>query len=134
MKRILFASLLSVTLLAPGLDLRAADEGPAVAAPAKPAARVKQMPFRGKVSEIDKSAKTITLAGKEKDRKFHLTAASRIHLDGQTKRLEDVKTGLMVGGLAREGAAGEWEIVTLNLGVKGGLAKPEGAAAEAVLE
>jgi hypothetical protein len=125
MKRILIACLLSVSLFVPGLVLQGADQTPAATAPAKPAARAKQMPFRGKVSEIDKTTRTISLAGKEQARKFLVTATSKIHLDGKVMRFEDVKAGLMVGGLARENEAGQWEIMTLNLGVKGGQAKPE---------
>ena len=83
--------------------------------------RAKQLPFRGKVSAVDKTAKTITLAGKEKGRTFQITSGTKITKDGKPAVLDDVTAGESVGGRAKENAAGKWEILTLNIG------KPEKA-------
>jgi hypothetical protein len=130
MKRILIACLITTTLLVPGHLLRAEDQPAPVAGAKTTAAKPKQMPFRGKISEINKTDRTITLAGKEKSRTFKVMATTRIHRDGTTLAFDDVKTGSMVGGLARANEAGTWEIVTLNLGIKGSQPKPDESAAE----
>ena len=83
----------------------------------------KQMPFRGKISAVDKTAKTVTLEGKEKSRTFQITSASKITKDGKPAVIDDVIVGQTVGGLAKETAAGKWEVVTLNIGAKAGKAK-----------
>lgn len=119
MKHTLMACILGIALLTPGLSARAAD---AAGAPATSAAarkeRAKQMPFRGKLAEIDTTARTITLSGKEKQRRMLVTTASRINKDGKPITLGELCTGESVGGLARANANGEWEIVTLNTGKK----------------
>jgi len=118
MKRILIASVLTVTLLSSGLILRAADDA---ASPPKSAAvsqKPKQMPFYGSVKKVDLKANILTLAGKEKDRVFLVTKTTRIHDSGTAKKLADVKVGRKVGGLAKANGAGKWEVATLNLGVK----------------
>jgi Cu/Ag efflux protein CusF len=82
--------------------------------PPKSTERAKQMPFRGTIVKIDVKAKTVTLGGKEKDRTFALTDLTKIKKNGQAAKLEDVRVGESVGGLAR--ANGEkWEVVTLNV-------------------
>ena len=83
----------------------------------------KQMPFRGKISAVDKTAKTITLEGKEKGRTFQITSATKITKDGKPSVLDEVTVGESVGGLAKGDAAGKWEILTLNVGAKGGREK-----------
>jgi hypothetical protein len=124
MKRILIACLLTTSLLIPGQGSRAGEEPAASAPAAKPAAKAKQMPFRGKINQVNADTKMITLAGKEKDRSFRITTTTRIHRDGTPLAFADVKAGAMVGGLARANEAGEWEVVTLNLGVKGSQPAP----------
>ena len=75
----------------------------------------KQMPFRGKVSAVDKTKKTVTLEGKEKGRTFQITSATKITKEGKPALLDDVIVGQTIGGLAKENA-GKWEIVTLSVG------------------
>ena len=125
MKHILIACLLTASLIVPGQALRAAGQAETTAPAPKTVMKPKQMPFRGKIREVDKDKKMITLAGKEKSRSFRITATTRIHRDGTVLALPDVKVGSMVGGLARANASGEWEVVTLNLGVKGAQPKPD---------
>ena len=75
----------------------------------------KQMPFRGKVSAVDKTKKTVTMEGKEKGRTFQITSATKITKEGKPALLDDVIVGQTIGGLAKENA-GKWEIVTLSVG------------------
>ena len=89
----------------------------------KPEGKQKQMPFRGKVSAVDKTAKTVTLEGKEKSRTFQITSATKITKAGKPAVIDDVIVGQTVGGLAKETAAGKWEVVTLNIGANAGKAK-----------
>ena len=83
----------------------------------------KQIPFRGKVGAVDKTAKTVTLEGKEKSRTFQITSATKITQDGKPAVIDDIIVGQTVGGSAKQTAAGKWEVVTLNIGAKAGKAK-----------
>src|SRR5438552_9142035 len=85
--------------------------------------RPKQIPFRGKVGAVDKTAKTVTLEGKEKSRTFQITSATKITQDGKPAVIDDIIVGQTVGGSAKQTAAGKWEVVTLNIGAKAGKAK-----------
>jgi hypothetical protein len=78
----------------------------------------KQMPFRGKVSAVDKTTKVITLVGKEKSRSFQVTSETKITKNGKPVVLDDVTAGESVGGRAKENAAGKWEVVTLKIETK----------------
>jgi hypothetical protein len=118
MKHILIAGLLSISMIAGVHTLRAAtDDAPVVAKPASTKV-AKQMPFYGTVKAVDKTARTLTLAGKEKDRVFRVEDTTKIHDAGEARTLDDVKVGRRVGGLAKANAEGQWVIATLNLGVK----------------
>jgi hypothetical protein len=83
-----------------------------------PEGKQKQMPFRGKVSAVDKTKKTVTLEGKS--HAFQITSATKITKAGKPAVIDDVIVGQTVGGLAKETAAGKWELVTLNTGAKAG--------------
>lgn len=85
----------------------------------KPSTRAKQMPFRGTIVKVDIERKTIALAGRERDRVFHITDQTRIRKDGEPANLADVKVGDTVGGLARAADVPDrWNVVTLNVGGK----------------
>jgi hypothetical protein len=117
---------LNHTLAQVDSDRRASDP--------KPSTKVKQMPFRGKIVKVDPEKKIIALAGKERDRLFQITEQSRIRKEGQPLRLEDVKVGDTVGGLARADGSDGWEVVTLNVGEKldasASKEAPQGGSAE----
>lgn len=95
---------------------RADDKPEAKEAVKKPASD--QVPFRGKISSVDKTAKTITLEGKEKGRSIHITAATKIKKAGQPATFEDAKVGEEVGGLAKKTADGKLQGVSLRVGPK----------------
>jgi hypothetical protein len=114
----LFATALSALMLSCALNQALAQSGPEKADDPKPPTRAKQMPFRGKIVKVDLEKKTIALAGKERDRVFQITEQSRIRKNGEPLKLEDVKTGDTVGGLARANGTDGWDVVTLNVGEK----------------
>jgi hypothetical protein len=76
------------------------------------------IPFHGKLHAVDKSAKTITLEGKEKKRTIHLTAQTRIAKAGKPATLEDAVAGEEVGGQIVKNGDGKEEAVSLRLGAK----------------
>src|SRR2546429_9144111 len=71
--------------------------------------RPKQLPFRGKVGAVDKTAKTITLEGKEKGRTFQITSGTKITKDGKPAGFGEVNLGGTGPGGAKERAAGQIE-------------------------
>ena len=60
--------------------------------------------FHGKISAVDKVAKTITLEGKEKGRTILITAATKIKKTGKPATFSDATVGEEVGGLAARGS------------------------------
>jgi hypothetical protein len=78
------------------------------------------VPFRGKINEIDKAAKTINI-GKEKKRTIQITDQTKITKDGKPATLDDANAGDEVGGAYRD-ADGKLEASSLRIGPK-----PEGA-------
>jgi hypothetical protein len=97
----------------------AKTEGPAKSeSPAKSEPSSKFMPFRGKVTAVDKTAMTISLAGKEKPRIFVVTSETKFFKDNKPATLADLTVGEEVGGRARLAANGKQEIMTLRIGAK----------------
>jgi len=78
----------------------------------------KRIPFRGKISAVDKVAMTFTLEGKEKVRTFLVTTETRLKKDGQDAVFDDLKVGKAVGGQYCAGATGAQEVVLVNIGLK----------------
>jgi len=124
MKRSTILALLATVIISLAPVVRAAEDAKDKSAQTpKSERKQKQMPFRGKVSAVDKIAKTVMLEGKEKSRTFQVTSASKLTNEGKPAVMDDVAVGQTVGGLARQTAAGKLEIVTLNIGVKPGKTK-----------
>ena len=124
MKDSIVLALLTAAMVFAGSAAQAAESAKDKSVqPPKAEGKQKQMPFRGKVSAVDKTSKTVTLEGKEKSRTFQITSATKITKDGKPAVMDDVLVGQSVGGSAKETAAGKWEVVTLNLGAKVGKAK-----------
>src|SRR6266568_4434048 len=119
MKTLLITCILASCLLSilPGSQ---AAEKPAEETPPKTKAGGR-LPFHGTVSAIDKSAKTITLEEKEKNRAFQVTSATRIHKDGKPATLDEVAVGETARGTYHE-KEGKLELNTLRVGKTG---KPE---------
>jgi hypothetical protein len=112
MKSLFTSAILAAAICLSPVFVKGADEKPA-----DDAKKARGMPFNGKVSAVDKTAKTITLEGKERNRTFQLTAATKINKDKKPITLEEVTVGDHVGGYARENAEGKLEVVTLNTGL-----------------
>lgn len=87
-------------------------EGKAETRPARNAG----YPFRGKLKAVDLTAKTLTLAGREKDRVFHVTAETKFTKDGKAATLADGAKVEDVAGYARAGKDGRAEAVTVRFG------------------
>jgi hypothetical protein len=119
MSKTIIGAALAAAILATPLSLSATENAqakPTVAAE-KPA-KAKQMPFRGKIKAVDKKAKTVTLLGRTKDRVFRVSETSKIRREGKTVKLETLRKGESVGGLARMNGEGQWVVVTLNIKTK----------------
>jgi hypothetical protein len=106
-----------------------ADEASVPPAAAKALEKGKFMPYRGKISAVDKTAKTITLGGKGKERVFQVAADTRILKDGQPATLDDVQVGEQARGQARLSSQGNHELISLYLGPKGD--EPKGTSSKA---
>lgn len=114
MKKLLYTLVLTSTLIASNYVASGAEEP--TPKPAETKTKAAGLPFRGKVSAVDKDAKTVSLAGKEKSRTFQITATSKIKKDGKAATLGEVTIGESVGGYALRTESGHPEVVTLNIG------------------
>jgi hypothetical protein len=102
---------------------------PAPAADKKPAPEEKKgekkgpnpIPFRGKISAVDKAAKTVTVG----ERKFHVLATTKVNKAGKPATLDDAVVGEDVGGAYLEGEGGRLELRSLRLGPPAKKPKPE---------
>src|SRR5258705_4992719 len=91
MKKSIVLALLTAAMVFTGSATQAAEgaKDKSDQAP-KPEKKLKQMPFRGKISAVDKTTKTVTLDGKEKSRAFPITSATKITKDGKPAAFDDV--------------------------------------------
>jgi len=84
------------------------------------AAKVKKIPFHGKLAAVDTSAQTITLSGKSA-RVFHLTAETKItDGTGAPSTLASATVGEDVGGSYTKDAAGTMTLYSVRFGAKTG--------------
>lgn len=74
----------------------------------------RSLPFRGKVTAVDKDAKVLTVG----ERKFHATSTTKIMKAGKPAILTDAQVGEEVGGAYREVEGGKLELVSLRIGPK----------------
>lgn len=122
MKSLLTTALLSGLLAGANPGLRAAEgaaEKPSTPpAPAAPAQRPRAIPFQGKVTAVDKTAKTVTLDGRDKERTVQITSETKITKDGKPAVLDAVAVGEVVAGRAKPGSAGKLEALVLHIGAK----------------
>jgi len=84
------------------------------------AAKVKKLPFHGKIEAVDTSAQTITLSGKSA-RVFHLTPETKITDGaGAPSTLAAATVGEDVGGSYTKDAAGTMTLYSVRFGAKTG--------------
>ncbi|MBI3415519.1 MAG: hypothetical protein HY043_09395 [Verrucomicrobia bacterium] len=77
---------------------------------------------------MDKTAKTITIEGKDKGRTIHVTSATKIRKAGKPATFDDATAGEEVGGLAKKAPDGKLEAVSLRVGPKPEAEKKPGKA------
>ena len=77
------------------------------------------LPFHGKITAIDKSARTIALG----ERVFQITADTKVVKDGKAASLNDAAVGDQVGGSYTKSDDGKLTARSLRIGPK-----PEGEA------
>jgi hypothetical protein len=97
----------------------ATTASPATSAPspaAKPATH--PIPFRGKVSAVDQSAKTFTVGGKEGSRVFKVTETTTITKAGAAATMTDIVENEQARGTYLKQADGTLEAKTVKLGPK----------------
>jgi hypothetical protein len=123
MSRWFILSLLTAALVSLALPVAAADASPNTEAVQQEKKASKVAPFQGKISAVDTSANTLTLAGKVKNRTITLTSETKITKNGQPATLGDATVGDVVGGRAKLTAEGHFEALSLRIGPK-----PEGTA------
>ncbi len=99
-----------------------AEDTPAAAEKGKEA-KQNRFPFRGKIAAIDLKEKTITLAGKERNRTFRVSDEAKITKDGKAAKLDEFAVGDEIGGLVSKNAAGQNEVISLRAGAKEKTAK-----------
>ena len=106
----------------------AASASPAASAiAASPAAKAKALPFHGKISAVDQTAKTFSIAGKEATRVFKIVEITVITKDGNPATMADVAENEDVRGSYWKREDGSLEAKTVKLGQKSGseMSKPK---------
>jgi hypothetical protein len=85
-------------------------------APAEKTARA--IPFHGTISAVDQTAKTFTIAGKEKSRVFKVTDKTVVTKNGAAATMTDIAANENVSGSYWKAADGSLEAKTVKLGPK----------------
>jgi hypothetical protein len=94
---------------------------PAAKATTSPAAKsttttARAVPFHGMISTVDQTAKTFSIAGKEKTRVFKVTDSTVLTKAGAPATMKDVVAKEEVRGSYVKGADGSLEAKTVKLG------------------
>ena len=84
----------------------------------KPRKEGRPIPFNGKLTAVDNSAKTITVG----ERVFHVTAETKVMKEDKPATLEDGKVGEQVRG-SYKSAEGKLEAVSIFFGPKASKSK-----------
>ena len=79
-------------------------------------------PYAGKVGAVDKAAKTVTIATKEKSRTYQITSETRLSKGGKPATLDDVTVGEEAAAYGHE-EGGKYIAQSLRVGPR-----PEGEA------
>lgn len=113
MKKMLSLCLIAACAAIATPRVGAADKKPAPAEAGK-AAKGKSLPFTGKLTAVDKQAKTITVG----ERVFQITSETRITKSGKPATLEDGVVGEEAAGSYKTGEGGKLEATTVRFGAK----------------
>lgn len=79
-------------------------------------AKVRAIPFKGTISTVEHTAKTFTIAGKEKSRIFKITDATVITKGGAPATMTDLAVNEQVRGSYVKAADGSLEAKTVKVG------------------
>jgi hypothetical protein len=98
----------------------ATTASPAASPATSPAAKqaIRPIPFRGKISAVDQSAKTFTVGGKEGSRVFKVTETTTITKAGAAATMTDIVENEQARGTYLKQADGTLEAKTVKLGPK----------------
>ncbi len=96
----------------------APSASPSASASAPATTSMRAIPFHGMISAVDQSAKTFTIAGKEKSRVFKITDKTVITKDGNPATMSDLAEKEEVRGQYWKGEDGSLEAKTVKLGAK----------------
>ena len=80
--------------------------------------KVRAIPFHGTISTVEQTAKTFTIAGKEKSRVFKITDTTVITKAGAPATMADIMANDEVRGSYIKAADGSLEAKTVKLGPK----------------
>jgi hypothetical protein len=83
------------------------------------------VPFHGTISAVDQTAKTFTIAGKEKSRVFKVTDKTVVTKSGAAATMTDIVANEAVSGSYWKAADGSLEAKTVKLGPKAETEKKE---------
>ena len=87
------------------------------------ASSTRPIPFHGKVSEVDQTAKTFTIAGKGKSRVFKVTDKTVITKGAATGMMSDITQNEQVSGAYWKMADGRMEAKTVKVSATGTMEK-----------
>ena len=118
---LLSTGLVALVLQTPALVSAKAKPTPAPSASAVPVtavspAKERAIPYRGKIASVDGSAKTFTIAGKEKSRTFKITDRTTMTKAGQPATMKDLVADEEVRGSYWRLDDGTLEAKTVKLG------------------
>jgi len=110
-----FAGLLAAVIAGAPVSGRAEDK-PAAGKKEQAAGEKKKraMPFNGKISAVDKTAKTIKVG----ERTFQITSETKISKAGKPATFDDAVVGEKVGGAYRNTEDGKMAVTTVRFGPK----------------
>lgn len=96
----------------------AASPSPAVSpeTSATSTTKVRPIPFHGMISAVDQTAKTFTIAGKEKSRVFKVGDKTVITKAGQTATVKEIRENVEVSGTYEKNTDGALEAKNVKLG------------------
>jgi len=94
----------------------APSASPSASAAASPSMRA--IPYHGMISAVDQSAKSFTIAGKEKSRVFMVTDKTTVTKDDQPATMSDIVEKEEVRGSYWKNADGSLEAKSVKLGAK----------------
>ena len=115
--------LAALACCAPGAAFAAPKDSPSPspsphASPAEKTTTARAVPFHGTISAVDQTAKTFTIAGKEKSRVFKVTDKTVVTKNGTAATMTDIVANEQVSGSYLKAADGSLEAKTVKLGPK----------------